>query len=118
MNALEKAESSLFCFDLDSSIAHIWSSSTLYDEKIISTRQKWFFDFLEFKNSQLESYDLIDFHKKTETNNLENGLVINRNGEMQTKNITQCTLYKNSFKLIHQDLILDEETIIVEKLVR
>jgi uncharacterized protein with NRDE domain len=104
-------------FDLDSSTAHIWSSSTLYEEKVILIRKNWFLDFLELKNNQLESSDFIHFHKNTETNNLENGLVINRNGKMQTKNITQCTLFKNSFKLLHQDLILNKETIIVEKLV-
>lgn len=99
---------------LDANIPHIWSSTTLYEEETILKRKNWFYDFLDSKNKPLESNDFISFHKNTEASDQENGLIINRNGKMLTKNITQCTLFENSFKIIHQDLILNEETILEE----
>ncbi len=56
----------------------------------------------------------MNFHTNTQKSNLQNGLVINRNHTMLTKNITQCVVEKNEFTLTHYDLISNDKTIITE----
>lgn len=99
---------------LDAVIPHIWSSATLYSDEIIKKRKAWFSTFLVQKKEIFSSEDFIDFHTKSKKNDLQNGLIINRNQTMLTKNVTQCVIKKKEFILTHFDLIANERTIIIE----
>jgi hypothetical protein len=94
--------------ELDTTKNHIWSSSTLYPLAIREQRKQWFYDFLESKNS-ISELDMLHFHKNTEDNNKENGLVINRNNLLKTLSITQTVIEKNKVLLTHYDLIENQE---------
>ena len=94
--------------ELDTNKNYIWSSSTLYPLPIREQRKQWFYDFLESKNVVLE-LDMLHFHKNTEDNNQENGLVINRNNLLKTLSITQTVIEKNKVSLTHYDLIENQE---------
>lgn len=91
--------------DLDKNKAYIWSSATLYSNEIRGKRAKWFELFLE-KNTVSNESDLINFHRNTEPENNENGLIINRNNELQTISITQAIIEENKIITKYFDLIL------------
>jgi uncharacterized protein with NRDE domain len=97
---------------LDENKAHIWSSSTLYDEQTIKKREEWFYDFLANKNNEVTSNDIIDFHINTKNEDTDNGLIINRTNNMLTKNVTQTILYASHFQMQHWDLIKNKKHII------
>jgi uncharacterized protein with NRDE domain len=86
---------------------HIWSSSTLYAKEIRENRSEWFSSFLA-SNLEISEKEMLHFHQYTETENQENGLVINRNNEMKTISITQSVIEKNKVTLLHSDLIAKE----------
>lgn len=82
---------------------HIWSSSTLYPIEIREKRAGWFRTFLALK-PQITEEELFDFHRYTEGENKEHGLVIDRNGVLKTLSITQTVIDKNKIVLSHCDL--------------
>ncbi|MCC9071850.1 NRDE family protein [Flavobacterium sp. F-65] len=86
--------------------SHIWSSVTLYSEEIREKRANWFRSFLTGK-SEISSSEMLDFHRYTEKDNTENGLVINRDNELKTLSITQTVIEKNKVMLGYYDLILN-----------
>lgn len=92
------------CLNLDSNQNHIWSSSTLYPAAIREKRASWFTTFLETE-PKVNAQELLHFHRYTETENQEHGLVINRNEELKTLSITQTVLNQNKVELFHYDLI-------------
>lgn len=103
--------------ELDVNQPHIWSSSTLYSAEIIAKREKWFNSFLISKSNILNEEDLISFHTVTKIEDFENGLIINRNQQLLTKNVTQfiCTGY--DFKqLLHFDLVQNTKSEIIIRL--
>ena len=83
---------------------HVWSSATLYSKEIRKKRSEWFYSFLE-KITFPSAIEMFHFHRNTEKENLENGLVINRNEEMKTLSITQAIFEKNKAEVVHHDLI-------------
>lgn len=89
---------------LDSSKPYIWSSSTLYSQEIRDNRAQWFRLFLE-NNKNVNELSLIDFHQNTETNNTENGLIINRNGKLKTLSITQSVIENKKVVTNYSDLV-------------
>ena len=95
---------------LDENKAHIWSSTTLYDEPTIEKRQQWYFDFLSKKNNDANSSDIMDFHTKTQNHDTENGLIINRPTAMLTKNVTQVVIEHDNFEIHHLDLVKNIKT--------
>lgn len=101
---------------LSSGTPMIWSSSTLYAPKIIKDRRSWFNQFIREKHQQLDANDLMDFHTNTSTADKENGLIINRNGKMLTKSVTQWILHNGGFSIRHIDLVEQTTTILTEKL--
>lgn len=100
--------------ELDAFSPCIWSSSTLYNPEIIEIRKQWFTTFLNENSKLLDEKNLIDFHTMTKREDLENGLIIHRNNEMLTKNITQVVLEKSKFTLMHKDLITKQVSYIKE----
>ena len=93
---------------LDNQKPHIWSSSTLYPTEIRNKREQWFLDFLK-NNLDINPVKMIDFHKNTENENSENGLIINRNNQMKTLSITQSVVENNKLKTKYFDLITKQE---------
>lgn len=96
--------------------SYIWSSSTLYSNKIIANREQWFKEFLNQKKENIYSNDFISFHTNTKNNDTQNGLVIKRDNLILTKNITQCELTKSNFTITHIDLISNKKSTITELL--
>jgi hypothetical protein len=88
---------------------HVWSSSTLYPAAIREKRSKWFYTFLE-TNPEISETEMLRFHRYTEQENQENGLVINRNDEMKTLSITQSVIEKNKVAILHYDLIHQKDS--------
>jgi uncharacterized protein with NRDE domain len=91
--------------ELDHKQNHIWSSSTLYSMGIREKRAAWFAAFLDTTRGAAKPEELIGFHRYTEENNSEHGLVINRNDLMKTLSITQTVIEKNKVTIMHHDLI-------------
>ena len=93
---------------LNNSKNYIWSSATLYDKENRANRSTWFYNYLDTKQS-VNEVEMLDFHRYTEKNNSENGLVINRNETMKTLSITQTVIEKNKVVMIYSDLINQNE---------
>ncbi|MFV8341204.1 NRDE family protein [Flavobacterium sp. XS2P39] len=87
---------------------HVWSSSTLYPAAIREKRTNWFYTFLN-ANPAISETEMLHFHRYTEEDNQENGLVINRNEQMKTLSITQSVIEKNKVAILHCDLIAQKE---------
>jgi uncharacterized protein with NRDE domain len=93
---------------LDTNEKHIWSSATLYSSAIRKERADLFYSFLEEKGL-LSQADMYQFHRYTDKENTENGLVINRKGEMKTLSITQSVIEQNKVAILHYDLVTNED---------
>ena len=93
---------------LDATQSHIWSSSTLYTQEIRQKRADWFLNFMD-SNANLVPEDLFHFHRYTENQNQEHGLVINRNDVLKTLSITQAVIEDNKVELFYTDLIAEKE---------
>jgi uncharacterized protein with NRDE domain len=87
---------------------YVWSSSTIYSKDIREQRSNWFYSFLD-ANPEITEEKMLHFHRYTETDNNEHGLVINRNDELKTLSITQAVIEKNKVMIHHLDLIADKE---------
>jgi uncharacterized protein with NRDE domain len=96
---------------------YIWSSATLYPDEIRSRRKIWFQNFLKNSHYKPASNELFDFHIHTQKDDRENGLVINRDQKIMTKNITQCILEHDRFVLHHLDLVIDKKATIQDVIV-
>ena len=102
-NGIDKETTSL-----DTNNNHVWSSSTLYPAAIRDKRANWFHAFLDV-NPTISETEMMNFHRYTEKENTENGLVINRNNELQTLSITQAVIEKNKVSIVHSDLIAQKD---------
>lgn len=94
--------------ELDTEKNHIWSSSTLYSKEIREKRAHWFYTFLDTKPEVTEQ-ELFGFHRYTEPENTEHGLVINRNDSLKTLSITQTVIEKNKVQIHYNDLIAEQD---------
>jgi uncharacterized protein with NRDE domain len=93
---------------LDTEKNHVWSSVTLYSKEIREHRADWFHSFLD-SNAILSESEILHFHRYTEEENQENGLVINRKEELKTLSITQSVTEMNQVAIKHFDLISDKD---------
>ncbi len=85
----------------------IWSSSTLYTDRMKNERHQWFYDFKD--KNQLNSTSLFDFHS-TESNNKDYGIVMDREF-VKTTSITQVEKTKGVLKMKYFDLKLNQHFI-------
>ncbi|HRH03810.1 MAG TPA: NRDE family protein [Bacteroidia bacterium] len=99
---------------LDTAIPRIWSSATLYEEIAIENRKIWFKEFLESTPETIDSQGLLNFHTGTQIKDKVNGLIINRNQQLLTKNITQCVIEQDRFTLTHMDLLQNKQQQLIE----
>ena len=102
-NEIEKS-----ALELDTAQSHIWSSSTLYSKEIREKRANWFYNFLDTK-PEVNAEELFNFHRYTEAENTEHGLVINRNDALKTLSITQTVIEKNKVAIHYNDLIAERD---------
>lgn len=86
---------------------HIWSSSTLYTKDTRKNREVWFHNFIDSENN-LNAEKIINFHRFTENKDNLNGLIINREGNLQTLSITQAVIDLNKVSIKYLDLQTDE----------
>lgn len=93
---------------LDVNQKHIWASSTLYPLEIRNKRELLFQSFLEEKQTFSET-DMYHFHRYSDKDNPENGLVINRNDLLKTLSITQAVVSQGQVAINHYDLIHEKE---------
>lgn len=93
---------------LDANKNHIWSSVTLYPPEIRQKRANWFFDFLSSKK-EISASEMLKFHRNTEEDHSENGLIINRENVLKTLSITQAVIEKNKCVLRYYDLVKTQE---------
>jgi len=93
--------------NLDINQSHIWSSSTLYPKEIREHRAELFQNFIA--SNEISSESLYQFHRYTKNDDSENGLIINRNGELKTLSITQTIIQENKVVLSYHDLQNQEE---------
>ncbi|KLT71160.1 NRDE family protein [Flavobacterium sp. ABG] len=93
---------------LDENQNHIWSSVTLYSDSIRQKRSGWFFDFLRGRE-EISTADMLEFHRNTEDDDSENGLVINRENTLKTLSITQVLIEQNKGVIAYHDLVDDKQ---------
>ena len=94
--------------ELDTAKNHIWSSSTLYSATVRAERAHWFYTFLDAM-PEVNEQELFHFHRYTETENTQHGLVINRNNTLKTLSITQAVIEKNKVAIHYNDLIAERD---------
>ena len=94
--------------ELNANQSHIWSSSTLYSTEIRQKRADWFYTFLDTK-PEVTANELFNFHRYTEAENTEHGLVINRSDVLKTVSITQTVIEKNKVQIHYNDLIAERD---------
>jgi len=88
---------------IDASVAHIWSSVTLYDDVSTANRKKWFDDWLaETVCPDLEQ--LLYFHQHTGDGDSHNDLRMNREGLVHTVSITAATITREFISMCYLDL--------------
>lgn len=87
---------------------YIWSSSTLYSSEIRQQRESWFKEY-DKKNPTLTPANMTNFHRYTESENLENGLTINRNNQLKTLSVTQAIIEDNKVIVSYFDLQKQQE---------
>ena len=69
--------------------SEIWSSCTLYNQKVRSAREDWFSDFLKSKKGFLDADNLQQFHQTPHTEEPQNGILMHRPFGPETVSITQ-----------------------------
>lgn len=95
--------------ELDPQDSHIWSSTTLYDPDTIAHRETLFNEFMA--EGSTDHMSLMNFHSDS-MNDMENGLVINRSDGLKTFSITQVVVDDLSSRLVHKDLLKDQEHVL------
>jgi uncharacterized protein with NRDE domain len=66
---------------------HIWSSSTLYTDEIISERKHWFENWLHI-HPEFKQEEIIHFHHFGGKGDTTNDILMNRNDQVKTVSIT------------------------------
>ncbi len=89
----------------DNSFPHIWSSVTLYSNKMIKERESWFKEWI--KNNDTEN--IFTFHSEEKKENNEYGIFMNRNNEIQTVSITSLKIENQKAELIYKDILNNTE---------
>lgn len=79
----------------------LWSSSTLYTPEMKKERQQWFEDFKQ--QHPLNAETLLDFHTNTQKENIEYGVVMDRN-LVKTTSITQVHKEEDTITMQFTDL--------------
>jgi uncharacterized protein with NRDE domain len=82
----------------------IWSSVTLYEEKIIRKREEWFYSWIQNENSP-DIKKALHFHLFGGEGNKSTDLVMERTKYLKTLSITSVLVEKKGTKMLYKDLI-------------
>jgi Transport and Golgi organisation 2 len=93
-----------YCVQLKNYRPYIWSSATLYQPEVIQKREKWFMQWLN-KTPHPSQEDILQFHQFTGDGDINNDLMMNRDGKMLTVSVTGIELEKYSGKMQYIDLM-------------
>lgn len=91
---------------LDSTVPHIWSSSTLYTDEMKQMRKDWFAEY-QLNTNIIDENSIINFHKTGGVGNEFYDLQIKR-GKLQTRSITQIYIENESPVMRYEDLLINE----------
>jgi len=84
---------------------HIWSSATLYDERVVAKRKNWFEAWLQsFQAERPAPEDILHFHQFTGDGDSHNDLRMNRNGQVFTVSVTLLALSTDVTRMHYLDL--------------
>lgn len=89
--------------EFDSSTAHIWSSSTLYNDEVIAKRKGWFDKFMN-TSSDPEQSQILNFHQFTGDGDVCNDLLMNREGQVGTVSITSIDVSPANIEMQYLDI--------------
>ncbi|KQC00726.1 NRDE family protein [Pedobacter sp. Hv1] len=89
---------------LNNKIAHIWSSATLYTQKTMQERERWFINWQAANQQSIGTDSILNFHRFAGTGDQNNDLVMNRDGKIATVSITHIHLSKDNARMIYLDL--------------
>ena len=92
--------------------SEIWSSCTLYNQQVRSTREGWFSDFLKSKKAGLDAEHLWLFHQTPHAEAPENGILMRRPSGPETVSVTQLNYFFSSQNIDFQYHELGQHTII------
>ena len=92
-----------FFKEMDPKENYIWSSTTLYTDEVIQTREKLFQKFIDRKVEK-DARRILDFHTN-DHNDRENGFIIDRENGLKTFSITQAIIQQDLASLRHIDLL-------------
>lgn len=92
----------------DFSEPRIWSSVTLYDEKVIQKRINWFQSWMA-ANPVITVDDVLDFHMTAGEGNKKTDIRMERNADIKTISITSVFHFQNNSTMIYKDLTKGEE---------
>ncbi|WP_420572199.1 NRDE family protein [Kordia sp.] len=90
-------------------IPHIWSSSTLYTEKMKQLRLDWFAEFQQKEN--LKASTLLNFHKTAGVGDSNVDVIMDR-GVVKTISITQIEKHTDIISMKYQDFAKNTESTI------
>jgi uncharacterized protein with NRDE domain len=90
--------------------SHIWASSTLYSDGIISQKKSMFDNFLNENKLNIDGDKILTFHSSTKKEDTVSEIQSHTNEIVITKNITQCVITKTDFTLTHLDLLTKEKS--------
>ena len=90
--------------ELDSKKETIWSSVTLYGPAVRKKREQWFHDWLQMSDKK-DLNGILKFHKTGGAEDPKNGLVMNRDNQVQTVSITSIDCMSSSVNFRYEDLL-------------
>jgi hypothetical protein len=89
--------------ELDTTSPHIWSSVTLYNNDIRSRRKQWFEEWIA-KNPAPTQEEILAFHQFTGDGDVNNDLMMNRDGKVFTVSITSLMIETSSMNMDYLDV--------------
>lgn len=98
------------CTQLKNYQPYIWSSATLYHKEVVQKREQWFLQWLNKKPDPTQE-DILRFHQFTGDGDINNDLMINRDGKMLTVSVTGIELDKYTGKMNYTDLKTNSVTL-------
>jgi hypothetical protein len=95
---------------LDKTNPHIWSSATLYDERVAKQRKGWFDKWLKHREG-IAPGDIVRFHHSAGNGDIRNDLVMNRNNELYTVSVTSIVVGREGSHMLYNDLTTGQNTV-------
>ncbi|MBS1602988.1 MAG: NRDE family protein [Bacteroidetes bacterium] len=95
---------------LDASTSHIWSSATLYDKDAMTTRQRWFEDWIRSR-TRITADEIIQFHRTAGSDDPRNSLLRPASDTISTVSVTSIVMSDKDSRMIYNDLRTGDSSI-------